>query len=544
MKHFLAYAVPEGGQNGNYASVGIRDLHQNFLPPFRKAIDAGALSVMTSYNSIDGTPCTSNHYLLTQLLRNEWKFRGFVVSDLYSIEGIHESHFVAPTKENAAIQSVMAGVDVDLGGDAYTNLCHAVQSGQMDKTVIDTAVCRVLRMKFEMGLFEHPYVDPKIAAKTVRRKEHIELARKIAQSSITLLKNENSILPLSKTINKVAVIGPNADNRYNMLGDYTAPQEDSNVKTVLDGILTKLSPFRVEYVRGCAIRDTTVNEIEQAIKAARRSEVVIVVVGGSSARDFKTSYKETGAAVAEEGSVSDMECGEGFDRASLSLLGRQQELLESLQKTGKPLIVVYIEGRPLEKNWASEYADALLTAYYPGQEGGNAIADVLFGDYNPSGRLPISVPRSVGQIPVYYNKKAPRNHDYVEMSSFPLYSFGYGMSYTTFEYSDLQVVQKSARCFEVSFKVKNTGKYDGEEVSQLYMRDEYASVVQPMKQLKHFERFHLKKGEEKKVTFVLTEEDFFLVNYTLKKVVESGNFHLMIGAASNDIRLQNVILVE
>ena len=544
LKHFLAYAVPEGGQNGNYASVGIRDLHQNFLPPFRKAIDSGALSVMTSYNSIDGIPCTSNHYLLTQLLRNEWKFRGFVVSDLYSIEGIHESHFVASTKENAAIQSVTAGVDVDLGGDAYTNLCHAVQSGQVDKAVIDTAVCRVLRMKFEMGLFEHPYVDPKIAAKTVRRKEHIELARKIAQSSITLLKNENSILPLSKTINKVAVIGPNADNRYNMLGDYTAPQEDSNVKTVLDGILTKLSPSRVEYVRGCAIRDTTVNEIEQAIEAARRSEVVIVVVGGSSARDFKTSYKETGAAVAEEGSVSDMECGEGFDRASLSLLGRQQELLESLQKTGKPLIVVYIEGRPLEKNWASEYADALLTAYYPGQEGGNAIADVLFGDYNPSGRLPISVPRSVGQIPVYYNKKAPRNHDYVEVSSSPLYSFGYGMSYTTFEYSALQVVQKSARCFEVSFKVKNTGKYDGEEVAQLYMRDEYASVVQPMKQLKHFERFHLKKGEEKKVTFVLTEEDFFLVNYTLKKVVESGNFHLMIGAASNDIRLQNVILVE
>ena len=544
LKHFLAYAVPEGGQNGNYASVGIRDLHQNFLPPFRKAIDAGALSVMTSYNSIDGIPCTSNHYLLTQLLRNEWKFRGFVVSDLYSIEGIHESHFVALTKENAAIQSVTAGVDVDLGGDAYTNLCHAVQSGQIDKAVIDTAVCRVLRMKFEMGLFEHPYVDPKIAAKTVRRKEHIELARKIAQSSITLLKNENSILPLSKTINKVAVIGPNANNRYNMLGDYTAPQEDSNVKTVLDGILTKLSPSRVEYVRGCAIRDTTVNEIEQAIEAARRSEVVIVVVGGSSARDFKTSYKETGAAVAEEGSVSDMECGEGFDRASLSLLGRQQELLESLQKTGKPLIVVYIEGRPLEKNWASEYADALLTAYYPGQEGGNAIADVLFGDYNPSGRLPISVPRSVGQIPVYYNKKAPRNHDYVEVSSSPLYSFGYGMSYTTFEYSDLQVVQKSARCFEVSFKVKNTGKYDGEEVAQLYMRDEYASVVQPMKQLKHFERFYLSKGEEKLIVFTLAAEDLSIINQALEQIVESGTFQVMIGSSSDDIRLEGSILVK
>lgn len=544
LKHFLAYAVPEGGQNGNYASVGIRDLHQNFLPPFHKAIDAGALSVMTSYNSIDGIPCTSNHYLLTHLLRNEWKFRGFVVSDLYSIEGIHESHFVAPTKEKAAISAVMAGVDVDLGGDAYTNLCHAVQTGQMDKAVIDTAVCRVLRMKFEMGLFEHPYVEPKVAEKIVRSKEHISLARKMAQASITLLKNENSILPLNKKINKVAVIGPNADNRYNMLGDYTAPQEDSNVKTVLDGIIAKLSPSRVEYVKGCAIRDTAVNEIKQAVDVARCAEVVIAVVGGSSARDFKTSYKETGAAVAEQGSISDMECGEGFDRATLSLLGRQQELLEALKQTGKPLIVVYIEGRPLEKNWASEYADALLTAYYPGQEGGNAIADVLFGDYNPAGRLPISVPRSVGQIPVYYNKKAPRNHDYVEMSASPIYTFGYGMSYTTFEYSDLQIVQKGPYCFEVSFNVKNTGKYDGEEVAQLYIRHKYASVVQPMRQLKHFKRFPLRKGEEKSIVFTLSEEDLCIINQDVERTVEAGVFQIMIGSSPDDIRLNGLFSVE
>lgn len=544
LKHFLAYAVPEGGQNGNYASVGIRDLHQNFLPPFHKAIDAGALSVMTSYNSIDGIPCTSNHYLLTQLLRNEWKFRGFVVSDLYSIEGIHESHFVAPTKEKAAISAVMAGVDVDLGGDAYTNLCHAVQNGQMDKAVIDTAVCRVLRMKFEMGLFEHPYVEPKVAEKIVRSKEHISLARKMAQASITLLKNENSILPLNKKINKVAVIGPNADNRYNMLGDYTAPQEDSNVKTVLDGIIAKLSPSRVEYVKGCAIRDTAVNEIKQAVDVARCAEVVIAVVGGSSARDFKTSYKETGAAVAEQGSISDMECGEGFDRATLSLLGRQQELLEALKQTGKPLIVVYIEGRPLEKNWASEYADALLTAYYPGQEGGNAIADVLFGDYNPAGRLPISVPRSVGQIPVYYNKKAPLNHDYVEMSASPIYTFGYGMSYTTFEYSDLQIVQKGPYCFEVSFNVKNTGKYDGEEVAQLYIRHKYASVVQPMRQLKHFKRFLLRKGEEKSIIFTLAEEDLCIINQDVERTVEAGVFQIMIGSSPDDIRLNGLFSVE
>ena len=544
LKHFLAYAVPESGQNGNYASVGLRDLHQNFLPPFRKAIDAGALSVMTSYNSIDGIPCTSNHYLLTQLLRNEWKFRGFVVSDLYSIEGIHESHFVAPTKENAAIQAISAGVDVDLGGEAYTHLCHAVQTGQIDRMVIDTAVCRVLRMKFEMGLFEHPYVEPKIAARTVRSKEHIGLARRIAQASITLLKNKNSVLPLSKKINKVAVIGPNADNRYNMLGDYTAPQEDSNVKTVLDGVMAKLSPSRVEYVKGCAIRDTAVNEIEQAVEAARRSEVVIAVVGGSSARDFKTSYKETGAAVTGKGSISDMECGEGFDRATLSLLGGQQELLQALKQTGKPLIVIYIEGRPLEKNWASEYADALLTAYYLGQEGGNAIADVLFGDYNPAGRLPITVPRSVGQIPIYYNKKAPQNHDYVEMSATPLYSFGYGLSYTTFEYSDLQITQKAPYSFEVSFKVKNTGKYDGEEVAQLYIRDEYASVVQPMKQLKHFERFHLKKGEGKTITFILIKDELSIVNQNLETVVEPGMFRIMIGCSSDDIRLKDSISVK
>ena len=236
LKHFLAYAVPEGGQNGNYASVGTRDLHENFLPPFREAIDAGALSVMTSYNSIDGVPCTANHYLLTQLLRNEWRFRGFVVSDLYSIEGVHESHFVAPTIEEAAMQAVSAGADIDLGGDAFMNLTHAVQFGKISEAVIDTAVCRVLRMKFEIGLFEHPYVNPKTATKIVRSKDHIKLARKVAQSSIVLLKNENSILPLNKKIKKVAVVGPNADNRYNMLGDYTAPQEDENIKTVLDAM--------------------------------------------------------------------------------------------------------------------------------------------------------------------------------------------------------------------------------------------------------------------------------------------------------------------
>lgn len=544
LKHFLAYGISEGGQNGNPSFVGIRELHENFLPPFRQAIDAGALSVMTSYNSMDGIPCTANHYLLTELLKNEWKFRGFVVSDLYSIEGIHQSHFVAPTMEEAAVMALSAGVDVDLGGDAYMNIVNAVNAGRVSREVLDASVARVLRLKFEMGLFENPYVDPGKAKKGVRNDAHIALARKVAQASVTLLKNDGSLLPLNKNISKVALIGPNADNRYNMLGDYTAPQEEKNVKTVLDGIRAKLSPAQVEYVKGCSIRDTLTADIEQAVAAARRSEVVVAVVGGSSARDFKTSYKETGAAITDEKTVSDMECGEGFDRATLSLLGRQQELLEALKATGKPLVVVYIEGRPLDKNWASENGDALLTAYYPGQEGGNAIADVLFGDYNPAGRLPLTVPRSVGQLPVYYNKKAPQNHDYVELSAAPLYAFGYGLSYTTFEYSDLHVSALSPHSFEVSFKVRNTGKYDGEEVAQLYLRDEYASVVQPLKQLKHFERFYLKHGEVKEVKFVLSESDFALVDRNLHTVVEPGAFQLMVGAASNDIRLQTKVKIK
>ena len=541
LKHFIAYAVPEGGQNGNYSVVTKRDMIQNFLPPFRKAIDAGALSVMTSYNSIDGVPCTANTELYHNILRGDWGFRGFVVSDLYSIEGIHGNHMVASSNAEAALLAAKAGVDVDLGGDAYMNLRDALKDDKISVAVVDSAVARVLRLKFEMGLFENPYVDPKIAAKEVRSAENVNLARRVAQSGIVLLKN-NNVLPLdAKKLKRVAVVGPNADNRYNMLGDYTAPQEESNIKTVLDGVLSKLPANAVEYVKGCAVRDTTNTDIDKAVEAARRSDVVIAVVGGSSARDFKTTYKETGAAVADKTVVSDMESGEGFDRATLTLLGKQNELLRALKATGKPLVVVYIEGRPLDKLWASENADALLTAFYPGQQGGMAIADVLFGDYNPAGRLPMTVPRSLGQIPIYYNKKAPLNHDYVEESARPLYAFGYGLSYTSFKYSDLNIKRVSDKKYEVSFLVKNTGSRAGEEVSQLYLHDEYASVVQPLMQLKHFSRFYLQPGEEKKVTFTLDEADFTLVNAQYRQVVEPGVFKVMVGASSDDIRLQQDI---
>ena len=535
LKHFIGYGTTEGGQNGAPTFVGPRELAEQFLPPFKKAIDAGALSVMTSYNSLDGVPSTCDRHFLTDLLRDEWHFRGFVVSDLYSIDGIYNTHHVAATRAEAGEMALKAGVDADLGALAFADLGESLRAGKITEADLDRAVARVLRLKFEMGLFEHPYVDVKAARTQVRSAEHKAVALDVARASVTLLKNAQGTLPLRKD-QRVAVIGPNADNVYNLLGDYTSPQEEGNVKTILTGILSKLPSAQVEYVKGCAVRDTTTSDIAAAVRAAQRADVVIVAVGGSSARDFKTSYKETGAAVTDSKTLSDMDCGEGFDRSTLDLMGHQQQLLEALAKTGKPLVVVYIEGRPLLKNWCDEHAAALLTAYYPGQEGGLAIADVLFGDYNPAGRLPVSVPRSVGQLPVYYNKKAPLPHDYVDMTAKPLYPFGYGLSYTHFSYSNLTAFATSATSYDVTVDVTNDGAYDGDEVVQLYLHDEVASTSQPLKQLKHFERVFIPKGETRRVTFHLTADDFSIVGRDMKRVVEPGEFHVMVGASSEDIR--------
>lgn len=542
LKHFIAYGTTEGGQNGNPTFLGQRELWENFLPTFKRVIDAGALSIMTSYNSLDGIPSTCNDYLLTDVLHNQWNFRGFVVSDLYSINGMWHTHHVSNTLDEAGVMALKAGVDADLGALAYENLEKALNNGDITIYDIDRACGRILRMKFEMGLFENPYVDAKKAKKEVRSETHRQVALQAARASVTMLKNDNNTLPLAKTAH-VAVIGPNADNRYNQLGDYTSPQDDGNVKTVLDGIRQKIGTANVEYVKGCAVRDTTESDIKAAVKAAERADVIVVCVGGSSARDFKTSYKDTGAAVADASIVSDMDCGEGFDRATLSLLGDQQRLLECLKATGKPMIVVYIEGRPLDKTWAADNADALLTAYYPGQEGGTAIADVLFGDYNPAGRLPVSVPADIGQIPVYYNKKAPLVHDYVEMSALPLYSFGFGLSYTTFDYSDMKITE-TGNGWMVECNVTNTGNYDGEEVVQLYIHDEVASTVQPLKQLKHFARKMIRKGETERFCFMLTKDDLCIVDRNMNRVVEPGDFKIMIGSSSDNIRLETMMTVK
>lgn len=540
LKHFAAYGVPESGHNGSRANCGMRQLLSEYLPPFRKAVKEGAGTLMTSYNAIDGVPCTANKELLTDVLRNQWGFKGFVYSDLISIEGIVGMRAAKDNKE-AAVKALKAGLDMDLGGNAFgKNLKKAYEEGLITMADLDRAVGNVLRLKFQMGLFENPYVSPELAKKLVHSKEHKELARQVAREGVVLLKNEG-VLPLSKHIGHLAVIGPNADEMYNQLGDYTAPQVREEVATVLDGIRAAVSEStRVTYVKGCAVRDTTATDIPAAVAAAQKADAVVLVVGGSSARDFKTKYISTGAATVSEDAktLPDMDCGEGFDRSSLRLLGDQEKLISAVASTGKPLVVVYIQGRTMNLNLAAEKAQALLTAWYPGEQGGMGIADILFGDYSPAGRLPVSVPRSEGQLPVFYSQGTQR--DYVESKGTPLYAFGYGLSYTRFTYSglELQKGMEMETLQTVACTVTNTGNRDGEEVVQLYIGDKVASVSQPPLLLKAFQRIFLKKGESRQVIFHLKKDDLAIYDSEMNYVVEPGEFKVMVGAASNDIRLE------
>lgn len=560
LKHLAAYGVPEGGHNGGPVYAGERLLRSQLLLPFEKAVKAGAGTVMTSYNSIDGIPCTSNRHLLTDMLRGEWGFNGFVYSDLLSVDGIAGMGAAANNKE-AAVLALKAGLDMDLGGGAFgKNLKKALDEGLITMADLDRAVSNVLAMKFRLGLFDNPYVQPKRAREVCRSTEHKKLAQKVAEEGTVLLKNDG-ILPLSRTMKRIAVIGPNADMPYNQLGDYTAPQAREEISTVLDGIRAVAgSNVEVVYERGCAIRDTTSADIPAAVRAAEGADAVVLVVGGSSARDFKTKYIATGAATVDESkTLSDMECGEGFDRATLSLLGKQEQLIEAMAKTGKPLVIVYIEGRPLLMNRAAEVANALLTAWYPGEQGGKAIASILFGDVNPSGRLPVSIPRSVGQLPVYYSQNIKR--DYMDEKCAPLYPFGYGLSYTQFAYSDLTItpnaepsimplvepltvsLSEGSGAVRVSLTVKNTGDCSGHEVVQLYLSDRAATVSQPPLQLRAFKKVCLDAGESQRIEFTLGFDELSLINQEMKRVVEPGEFEVLVGASSSDIRLKEHFVV-
>ncbi|HEY0298526.1 MAG TPA: glycoside hydrolase family 3 N-terminal domain-containing protein [Arachidicoccus sp.] len=554
LKHFTAYGMSDGGQNGGAVTLGKRDLMENILYPFRAAVLSGAKSVMASYNSIDGIPSSANPFLLKDILRKEWGFKGFVVSDLGSIDGLYSTQNVVPTPEAGAALSLKAGMDEDLGGNGFgKNLKTALNEKLVVMSDIDTAVSRVLKVKFELGLFDNPYADKAVAVATVASEQHRDLAKKVAEESIVLLKNDSvghkPLLPLSKAIKSIAVIGPNADNMYNQIGDYSAPQKEGSVITVLKGIRNKIPNADIKYVKGCAIRDTVSNQIDEAVMAAQNADVTVIVLGGSSARDFETDYKNTGAAVVKSDNgdkpLSDMESGEGYDRTTLDLMGLQNKLLEAVTAAGKPVVLVTIEGRPLNLNWAAKHVGGIINAWYPGQQGGNAIADVLFGDYNPAGRLPVSYPRSVGQLPVYYNYQRPIKHRYVEQEATPLYPFGYGLSYSTFSYQHLFVENNSATKtdIKVTFYVTNTGRVEGDDVPQLYVHQKYASTVRPRLQLRAFGRVHLKAGETKKVIFHLDEAQ--LRNWTSEEKwsIERGEYEIFVGASSDDIRLKGAVKI-
>ena len=536
VKHFAAYGIPEGGHNGAAAQTGPNMMMSDYLSNFEIAVKNGAKSIMTSYNAIDGIPCTSNSYLLKDVLREKWGFNGIIFSDLGSIWALHSTHRTAASQLEATAQAINASVDIDLGGSNYgAYLKTAVENGLVPIKNVDDAVRRVLRFKYEMGLFDNPYIEIPEMSHNSSRETFQETSLQVletARESVVLLKNDG-ILPLAngkdarQCVSTIAVIGPNADNIYNQLGDYTAPQDPDNVVTVLEGIRNRANPdTKILYAKGCSIRDEHDANFQEAVNTARAADVTVLVVGGSSARDFKTSYESTGAALVND-HVSDMDCGEGYDRVSIELSGLQEDLIKEIAKLHKPLIIVYIEGRPLLKNTANESANALITAFYPGAQGGNAIADVIFGNYNPAGRLPISQPRLTGQIPVYYSQ--PKPHDYLECESSPLFCFGYGLSYTNFEYKNLNI-NKLNKEIEVSVDVKNTGDYDGDEVVQLYLRDEYATITPAEKLLKGFKRIFIKKDETQHITFTIPTEN-----------LEPGEFTIMVGASSDDIRLKEKI---
>ncbi|MCQ2317525.1 MAG: glycoside hydrolase family 3 C-terminal domain-containing protein [Bacteroidales bacterium] len=537
LKHFSSFGVSEGGHHGSGTSAGKREILSELNLNFETAVKNGAKSIMTSYNTIDGIPCSSNTWLLKDILRERWGFNGVVFSDLGSIWALHSTHRTAENQLDATAQAINAGVDIDLGASNYgAYLEEAVSQGLVSMKTLDDAVRRVLRFKFETGLFDNPYLPIPIENQAGRNAKNLPL--QVAREGIVLLKNDG-ILPLSKDVKNIAVIGPNADNTYNQLGDYTAPQNPDDIITVLEGIRSHVSSTTtVTYAKGCSVRDTADTDFDAALKAAKNADAVVLVVGGSSARNFKTSYKSTDTVVVD-GHVADMDCGEGYDRATISLSGLQDRLIEAVAATGKPLVIVFIEGRPLLKNTAVANGNAVMTAFYPGQEGGNAIADVIFGDYNPAGRLPMSQPRSVGQVPVFYSQ--PKQRDYIDCQSSPLFPFGYGLSYTNFDYNNMNININPDYNVLVSVDVRNTGDREGDEVVQLYIRDEFASSAPPEKLLKNFKRVFIQRGETKTVTFSLKPRDFSTLNNDLEWEMEPGDFTIMVGASSDDIRVEQKI---
>lgn len=546
-KHFAGHGQPENGTNIGPINISERILRETHFVPFEAAIkEASLFSIMPAYHEIDGIPVHANKWMLDTLLRKEWGFQGTIVSDYYAMTELQSRHKVAADLADAAKQSLEAGLDIELPDpNVNKTLVEQVKAGKIPVSLVDQAVSRLLYQKFQLGLFENPYVDAEKAATMTDTAEDRALAAEAARRSIVLLKNEKNTLPLDKSkLKSIAVIGPNANRAH--LGGYTDPNPPRSV-SILDGVKTKLgSSVKVNYAEGVKITkeggnwfgDTaTLNDsasdqklIDEAVKVAKDSDAVILAIGGNEDTN-KEGWAENHLG----------------DRDSLELVGRQNDLVKAVLATGKPTVVFLINSGPLAINYVSENVPAILEGFYLGEETGSAAADVLFGDYNPGGKLPVSFPRSVGQLPIYYNYKPSARRGYLFSTTSPLYAFGHGLSYTTFKYSNLKIAKPKIGTNEsttVTVDVTNTGKVRGDEVAQMYLRDEVSSVTRPVKELKDFARISLNPNETKTVTFTITPEKLQFYNREMKRVVEPGKFKVMVGGNSVDLTDAELEVIE
>ncbi len=536
VKHFAAYGAAVGGRDYNSVDMSERMLWETYLPPFKSALDAGAATVMNSFNDINGIPATGSKYLQRDILKEKWNFRGFVVSDWGSI-GEMVNHGYSKNNKEAAFQAITAGSDMDMESSAYRyHLAALVKEKKVPMALIDDAVKRILRKKFELGLFDDPYKysNPEREQAALNNPDHRKVARDIAAKSIVLLKNEKNILPLSKDTKTIAFIGPLVKEHKQNLGFWAVelPSLDYNKQVVSqwEGVQNKVSSFtKLLYAKGCEIEGDNTEGFAEAIAIAKQADVVILSIG-------------------ERADMS----GEAKSRSNIHLPGVQEELVKAVQATGKPVVVLINAGRPLVFNWTADAIPAIAYTWWLGSEAGNAIADVLFGDYNPSGKLPMTFPRDEGQIPVYYNhfntgRPAPNEtafnyvSAYTDLKNSPIFSFGHGLSYTTFEYSDLRLSKnkiKNTEAITVTLNVKNAGKVLGEEVVQLYLRDKVGSVVRPIIELKDFQKIQLNAGETKNIQFIIDKEKLSFYNAALQWITEPGDFEVMMGSSSSDIRLR------
>jgi beta-glucosidase len=528
-KHFAVHGVPEAGSNMAPVNMGEREARSSFLYVFEKAVkEGGALGMMAAYSEIDGIPCVDNRWLLQDVLRKEWGFKGFVLSDLGAIKMSLKSHQVASDPTDALAQTFTAGLDMqfyDFPHQQFMDaMTKALSSKQLAMASLNRAVSNVLRVKFMLGLFDNPYIDEALLKKVNHTEASRAVALQAAQEGISLLKNENSVLPLGANVHSIAVIGPLAASTY--LGGYA--NKDGKGVAIVNALKQRAgNSLDIKYEPGYSPSDTSAvgqaENLQKAISTVNSADVAIVVLG----EDIN-------------------EVGEGKDRSNLDLNHQQSRLIEAIYKTGKPTVVVLFNGRPLCINWVAKKIPAIVESWFLGETGGLAIADVLLGKINPSGKLPMTFPRSVGQLPYYYNHKPTSRHVYVDQDTSALFPFGHGLSYTTFQYSDLHVSQARIPLngsVNVSINIKNTGKVDGTEVVQLYLRDVIASVTTPVKSLKGFKRISLKPGESGTVNFKLDNRELMLWNRQMKQVVEPGEFKIMVGSSSEDIRARGSFIV-